>query len=111
MNIRGIPALFLLAIVLCGCGKPVPAEKADYVGEWRAPEMYLLITSDGSVRYERLKGGAQRSITGPLQGFQGDDFSVGLSFLSTTFVVSKPPYKEGDSWKMVVDGVELTKVQ
>ena len=51
MNIRAISALSLLALILCGCGKPVPAEKADYVGEWRAPEMYLLITSDGSVKY------------------------------------------------------------
>jgi hypothetical protein len=29
--------------------------------------------------------------------------------MSTRFVVSKPPYQEGDSWKMVVDQVELTK--
>jgi hypothetical protein len=29
--------------------------------------------------------------------------------MATTFVVSKPPYQDGDHWKMVVDGVELTK--
>jgi hypothetical protein len=109
MNLRAIPAIFLLPLFLYGCGKPVPADKADYIGEWRAPAMYLLITQDGSVQYKRLKGGAERSITGPLQGFKGDDFSVGFLFLSTTFVVSKPPYQEGGRWKMVVDGVELTK--
>ncbi len=71
--------------------------------------MDLLITQDGSVKYERLKGGVTTSISGPLQEFQGNDFSVGISFLSSTFVVSKPPYQEDGRWKMVVDGVELTK--
>lgn len=111
MNVRAIPAIFLLTLFLYGCGKPVPADKADYVGEWRAPEMYLSIAQDGSVEYKRFKGSAKTSITGPLQQFKGNDFSVGLLFLSTTFVVSKPPYKEGGRWKMVVDGVELTKVR
>jgi hypothetical protein len=29
--------------------------------------------------------------------------------MATTFVVSKPPYQDGAQWKMVVDGLELTK--
>ncbi len=111
MNVRAILLIVLLALFLCSCGKPVPADKAEYVGRWRAPGMYLLITQDGSVEYERLKGGIKTSISGPLQEFQGNDFSVGISFLSSTFVVSKSPYQEGDRWKMVVDGVELTKDQ
>ena len=111
MKVRVIPAIFLLALFLCSCSKPVPAAKADYVGRWRAPGMDLLITQGGSIEYERLKGGSKTSITGPIQEFQGNNFSVGISFLSTTFVVSKPPYQEGGRWKMVVDGVELTKDQ
>ena len=71
--------------------------------------MYLLITQDGSVRYKRLKAGATTSIEGPLKGFDGDDFVVGIGPISTTFGVSRPPYRDGGSWKMVVDGLELTR--
>ena len=111
MNVRAIPTILLLTLFLYGCGKPVPADKSNYVGQWRAPGMYLLITKDGSVEYKRSKGGAETSISGPLQEFQGNNFTVGVWFISTTFVVSKPPYQEGGRWKMVVDGVELTKDQ
>ena len=111
MNVREILVIVPFALFLCSCGKPVSADKAEYVGRWRAPGMDLLITQDGSVKYERLKGGMTTSISGPLQEFQGNDFSVGISFLSSTFVVSKPPYQEDGRWKMVVDGVELTKDQ
>jgi hypothetical protein len=104
-------AIVALASCLCllACGTPVPSDKIDYVGEWRGQGMYLLILQDGSVEYRRLKGGATTEVTGPLQAFEGDDFKVGISFISTTFVVSKPPYLDGGVWKMVVDGVELTK--
>lgn len=71
--------------------------------------MYLLITQDGSVRYKRLKGGVSTSVEGPLKGFDGDNFEAGVGPLATTFVVSKPPYQDGDEWKMVVDDVELTR--
>jgi UTP-glucose-1-phosphate uridylyltransferase len=47
--------------------------------------------------------------------FDGDNFDAGanLGFMnaSSTFVVNKPPHKEGAKWKMTVDGVELTKVE
>ncbi len=71
--------------------------------------MYLLITQDGSIRYKRLKGGVTTSVEGPLKGFDGNNFEAGIGPLSTTFVVSKPPFQEEGVWKMVVDGVELTK--
>jgi hypothetical protein len=99
----------LLALLLTGCGKPVPIEKVDYVGEWQEKTMYLLITQDGSVRYKRIKGGTTSSVEGPLKAFEGDNFSVGIGPMSTTFVVSKPPYQDKGRWKMVVDGLELTK--
>ncbi|WOB06875.1 hypothetical protein [Piscinibacter gummiphilus] len=71
--------------------------------------MYLLITQDGSVRYKRLKGGGTTSVDGPLKGFAGNNFEVGIGPMATTFVVSKPPYQDVDKWKMVVDEVELVK--
>jgi hypothetical protein len=98
-----------LLLVLGGCGKPVPPEKASYVGEWQHPTMYLLLTQDGSVKYKRLKGGATTSIDAPLKKFEGDNFEAGLGPMSTMFVVTRPPFQAEGKWKMVVDGVELTR--
>jgi hypothetical protein len=102
-------ALALLIAALCACGQPVPPDKLDYVGEWQTKTMYLLITADGSVRYRRLRGGATTSLDGPLKRFERDNFEVGVGPFTTTFSVSKPPYEENGTWKMVVDGVELTR--
>lgn len=102
-------AMLILAWALFGCGQPVPPDKAAYVGEWQDKTMYLLITQDGSVRYKRLKGGATVSVEGPLKKFTGSDFDVGIGPMTTTFIVSKPPYQDGDKWKMVVDEVELVR--
>jgi hypothetical protein len=96
--------------VLTGCSESVPPEKTSYVGEWKDVTMQLLITRDGSVKYERVKGSTTTRVSGPLKGFEGNDFEVGFGPFSTTFVVSKPPYREGGGWRMVVDDVELVKV-
>lgn len=109
MHIHKILISLCLAVFLSGCGKPVPPEKSAYVGEWQEKAMYLLITEDGGVSYKRLKRGATVSVNGPLKGFDGDNFEVGLGPMSSTFMVSKPPYQDGDTWKMVVDGVVLTR--
>jgi hypothetical protein len=109
MKFRKLLVLLPLLSSLAGCGKPVPQEKFSYVGEWQEKAMYLLITQDGSVTYKRMKGGATTSVDGPLKGFSGNNFEVGVGPMATTFVVSKPPYQDGDHWKMVVDGLELTK--
>lgn len=104
-------SLFLLSLVvlLASCGKPVPKEKSAYVGEWRATNAVLVITADGSVHYERRRGGASTSLDLPLKGFTGNDFEAGLGPMSTTFVVSEPPHQDGDKWKMVVNELEMVK--
>jgi hypothetical protein len=99
----------LLALLLGACAKPVPPEKAAYVGEWRAPSMALLITQDGTIRFARKVKGVSRSMKGPLKGFDGDNFVVGIGPASSTFSVSVAPHRDGDVWKMTVEGVELTK--
>jgi hypothetical protein len=109
MKFAPLLPLLPLLISLAGCGKPVPPEKSSYVGEWQDKAMYLVITQDGSVRYKRLKGGGTTSVEGPLKGFNGNNFAVGVGPMSTTFVVSKPPYLDGGTWKMVVDDAELVK--
>jgi hypothetical protein len=109
MKYLKLSVLLYLLGSLGGCGKSVPQEKLSYVGEWQEKAMYLLITQDGSVKYKRLKGGSTTSVEAPLKGFNGNNFEVGVGPMATTFVVSKPPYQDGDQWKMVVDGLALTK--
>ena len=109
MKTGKLTVLLVLVLSLLGCGKPVPAEKSAYVGAWQGNSMDLAITQDGSVRYKRINGSATTKVEGPLKGFVGDNFEVGVGPMSTTFVVSKPPHEEGGSWKMVVDGTELTR--
>lgn len=99
-----------LAVMLVGCAEPVPENRLDYVGEWRSKEMSLLILTDGSVAYQRLKGGGSTSITGPMQGFDGDDFVVGVLFMTTRFEVSEPPHEVDGEWTIIVDGVRLWRV-
>jgi hypothetical protein len=98
-----------LALLLAACSQPLPAAKASYAGDWRAQNVQLVITADGYVQYQRKSGHANTSINAPIQGFEGDNFVVGVGFFRTTFVVSRPPHREGNTWKMTVDGVELKR--
>lgn len=97
-------------LLLAGCAKPLPPERVAYAGQWRSPTMSLLITESGNVNYKRVDGGMSKSVNGPLQAFEGDNFVVGVGPVKTTFVVSMPPHEDGGAWKMTVDGVELTRV-
>jgi len=107
----GMKFLITLVMVLCltACAKPVPADKAAFVGEWKSSEMYLQITQDGHVDYKRSVGGGSKSVSAPLQGFNGDNFDVGIGAMSTSFIVTSPPHQDGTAIKMTVDGIELTK--
>jgi hypothetical protein len=100
-----------LAALLCGCSaKPVPPEKAEYVGVWKGPKMSVSITQAGRVSYERSDGWIPKSADGTLQGFESDNFEVSVWGYTTTFIVSLPPHWVGDTKRMTVDGVELTKL-
>ncbi|MGL3105191.1 LptM family lipoprotein [Bradyrhizobium sp. BR 1432] len=101
--------------ILSACGQPMPDDKAAYVGEWHAQAMDVELTKDGTVRYKRVRrnttaGSTTISIDAPLRRFEGDNFVVGIPFLTATFEVSAPPHQEAGTWKMVVDGVELTRI-
>ncbi len=100
----------MLVLFLAACGTPVPPAKMSYVGEWAGKDMRLAITADGRVEYERKKGNGSSKISAPIKEWKGDDFLVGLGPVVTTFKVSKPPHDDGGKWKMVVDGVELTRI-
>jgi hypothetical protein len=115
--------LMLFAVLACSTGDagtkdssagPIPADKKDYIGDWRGQipggSLQLSITSDGTVNYERKEGSTSKSISnGTIKKFDGNDFEVEAFIVSTTFKVEKPPYRDGPAWKMIVDGVEVTR--
>jgi len=105
--------LSIIAVIflLSGCAEPLPEDRLHYVGEWRGKEMGLLILADGSVVYKRLKNGGTTSVNGPLKEFEGDDFTVGVLFMTTTFDVTEPPHEVNGIWQMTVDGVKLVRVR
>ncbi|HAV37557.1 MAG TPA: hypothetical protein DCX52_14595 [Massilia sp.] len=89
---------------------PVPADKQAYVGDWQGKDMRIQMAKDGKIKYKRDRPSKKLDLSVDLQGFNGDNFDIGWGFVRSTFVVSKPPHREGDKWKMTVDGVELTRV-
>ena len=99
------------ALLLAACTAGVAPPDEAYVGDWRSAEMRLLITAEGMVNYERRSGSGNSRINAPIQAFEGPNFKVGIGPITTTFVVSKPPFKDGGIWKMVVDGVELRRIE
>ena len=107
-SIIRVAAIAVAALVMA-CAKPIAPERMAYVGDWQADNMRLTITKEGQVHYLRVKGGGRTSVDAPLQEFVGDDFIVGVGPMKTRFVVSKPPHREGNVWKMTVDGVELVR--
>lgn len=105
-------AVLACSLILSACsGIPVPADKANYVGQWKGVGMDLTITPDGGVAYKRVGGSGSVSVTAPLQDFIGDDFVAGIWIMTTRFKVDRPPYQDEGVWKMVVEGVELTRVR
>ncbi len=107
---RRLTALALATALLVGCkGQPLPPDKLDYAGHWSGSGIELVIGLDGGVAYERASGTGRVQITGPIQGFEGDDFVVGVMTIKTTFDVTVPPTQQQGTWTMTVDGVVLTR--
>ena len=103
--------LFVAALLVSACkAEPLPPDKLDYAGQWRGGGINLVITKDGGVSYDKVSGSGHVEINGPIKGFDGDDFIVGVMVVKTTFDVTAPPHQDGGAWKMTVDGVELTRV-
>lgn len=109
--IRSILLASALLLPHAAFADPVPKDKLHYVGEWTGKQMRLYIAKDGKIEYERKREGKSVDLNIELKGFNGNNFDAGVSLIRSTFVVTKPPHRVGSQWKMVVDGVELTKVE
>lgn len=98
-----------LAGLLASCTQPLPADRANYAGDWRGDGVSLLITPEGQVVYHRREDGSTVSIDAPLKGFDGDDFEVGVGPMVTRFDVGQPPKQADGEWTMEVDGRMLRR--
>ena len=99
-----------LVLSLLGCqGQPLPADKKDYIGTWYGDGMKLLITADGGMAYERKKDNTTTTLDAPIQEFGNDHITAGFWIFSMEFKINRAPYKDGDAWRMIIDGVTLTK--
>lgn len=111
MLLRSILLATALVLPTASYADPVPKDKLHYVGEWTGKQMRLQIEKDGKIQYKRIRDSKNVDLNIELKGFNGDNFDAGVSLIRSTFVVSKPPHRAGSEWKMVVDGVELTKIE
>jgi hypothetical protein len=106
----------LLSLLVCAASSfaeplPVPASKSAYIGNWQGRDMELQIAANGKIFYKRVYSSEKKiNLNIELTGFSGDNFDAGFGIVHSTFYVTKPPTKSGNKTKMMVDGVELTKV-
>jgi hypothetical protein len=108
--------LSLLLIVnvalLSACSKGVPVDKRDFVGYWQSEKISLAIQVNGSMMYiDKTEAGKTKSLQGNISSFDAEGFVLGYPPFDTRFNVSKPPYQDGASKKMIVNGVELQQYQ
>lgn len=98
----------ILSIIFSSCiGIQIPSDKQTYIGKWKGEGTLLEITDDGCITYEKNTMNSKTKMSGPIKKFEGDDFYVNILFIPTKFNVDKPPYKDGNVWKMTVDGTDL----
>ena len=105
--------LVALAALMAGCAKPLPPDRQDYVGRWSgtqgAEKMQMAIAANGMLEYSREAPGRSKSMSVPIQAFEGNQIVAGAMGMKTRFVVQQPPHEEAGVWTMTVDGVRLTR--
>jgi len=121
LTVAAACALVLVAALACkGGGKStsssgpeepataISTTKKDYVGEWSAPGVKLNISPSGSVEYEKKSGASSKTVNGSIKSFHGDNIDV-FALITVTLEVQKAPHLDGTTWKMTVEGDEVTK--
>ena len=109
---RGLAlALPVLLCVACSEPEPLPSDKASYAGMWEGDGVRLEITAEGRVSYDHKKGAGNEHIEGPIAGWVGDGFVVGVMTQKTTFEVSQPPHEESGTWTMVVNDDTVYRIR
>ena len=114
MALRASVALVLLSSVGMGLALAgdtrVPLDKQGYLGRWHGPGTLLEIEFDGRVRYTQIHADRHRRVAGTIRVFDGDDFIVGWPWWGLRFHVSQPPVLSNGRWRIVVNDVELERL-
>lgn len=103
-------ALPLLLLVGCSEPAPLPPEKAEYAGTWEGDGVRVRITAEGRVTYDHKKGAGNEHIEGPIAGWSGDGFVVGVMTQKTSFEVNAAPHEESGTWTMVINGDTVYRI-
>lgn len=102
-------AIFL-SLLLFGCSPdPIPQDQTIYVGVWQGGNVFLEIMEDGNASYAKVQDGATETVDSPVKQIGDGKIVIGFLFFTKTLELTKPPYEEDGEWKMIIDGVTLTK--
>jgi hypothetical protein len=116
-------ALLCWAFVSCG-PNPLPDDKLAYVGQWKAPSGFTMdIKADGTADIDQFVSPsdpeygrlcikvAPTKIRGLNVDFQeGKVLEVSVTAkYGKTYTITRPPYKEGNEMKIVLNGITLTR--
>jgi hypothetical protein len=95
------------AILLCGCDR-IPDGKDAYVGTWKSPQATLVISRHGRMTYHRPQTAdrIEERLSAPIERFSE---SAILGPGGIWLEVNQPPHRQGDTWRMTVNGDVLTR--
>ena len=90
-------------------------DRQNYIGEWRGANVNLLIKPDGAIEYRRSEvvGDTTNTdtVSGPINNFDGANFTVGILGQNTRFEIAEAPHQNGNGrMTMTVNGERLEKV-
>lgn len=81
----------------------------DWVGLWQGPHSSLQVNNLGNALFVHNDGSFSVRASGPLQILDENRISIGAGPNAVILKLGMPPHAEGQSMKMLLDGVELSK--
>lgn len=115
--ITSLVAVFGLLIVL-GCSglgdfaaqfQPVEPPSEEWVGQWTGSEFSLTISPNGEVTVNDRRGSAESVYNLPATLWEDDQVVLGANVLTKILSIDEPPYEADGEWRMVVEGVPMTR--
>lgn len=102
--------LFLSAWVASAAFTTLPPDMSDYAGFWTSESMYLIIEPKGDATSLGRSSMGLHKVSAPIHSFDGKSFKAGLLGFNANFSINRPPERRDGQWVMVVNGVELSRV-
>jgi hypothetical protein len=106
---KKILCLVIISVIFGCAPDPIPQDQKVYVGIWQGSNIFLEIDADGNASYAKVMEGASETVDSPVKKIGDGKIVIGYLFITKTLELTKPPFEEDGKWKMVIDGVTLTK--